>query len=665
MTQTGRSTLILGTAGHIDHGKTALVRALTGVDTDRLPQEKQRGITIDIGFAKLELPPFAFGVVDVPGHERFIKNMLAGATGIDLVLLVVAADDSIMPQTREHLTLCQLLGIPQGVVAITKADLADADQIEKVRADIAGLTRGTFLDGAPVIETSVMPNRGIDQLRLALVDAAGQVARPTLRDVFRMAIDRSFHQAGHGTVVTGTVAAGRVHVEDQVQCMPGGKLLRVRNLHCHGQRVTAAGYGQRTAINLAAIDHEDIGRGNELATPGYLRPCRYLIARVQLLESSPFPLKNRGTVRLHLGTQSLGARAEFFDRTLLEPKQTAWVQLVSSQPAVGEVNQPIVLRSESPVHTIGGGHLWWLPDDRITKQQWHDLEPTLVQLQSDDPKTRLCAAIELYGHTRRSHLDLCRDAQLTRTQVRELTRQALAEQTIMSLSSTADDRRLMHRRRWDAITKQAIKRIEALHKQAPDKAALDRSMVIATLADELDADLAELLLEQLIQDGQLTAGDQGVALKSFAATLTAAQTSLHEQVLAMAKQAGLTFLDEAKMLEQLNAARKDLKAVLSFARQQGQLVHLGQGRYIDRMTLDEAAGRLRSVITQQDGMTMAQIRDLWDTTRRYALPICEYMDAKGLTQRDGNLRRWVGPGDAPSRDATHTKHTNNQTQRPA
>ena len=316
--------LILGTAGHIDHGKTALVKALTGIDCDRLPEEKARGITIDIGFASLELGEVRIGIVDVPGHERFIKNMLAGATGIDLAMLVVAADDSIMPQTREHLEILRLLGLQHGLIALTKCDLVDATTREVVELEVRELARGTFLEKAPLVRTSAQSGAGIVELKAALAETCRHVEVRTGQEWFRMAIDRSFVVQGHGTVVTGSVTSGSVHIGDELEWQPRGQLVRVRSLQNHDRSVDEAHRGQRAAINLAGIHHQDVVRGQELATPGYLVPVRVLTVRLHCLNDVKRPIKHRLPVRFHLGTAEIIGTLALLEGDVIEPGNGVW-----------------------------------------------------------------------------------------------------------------------------------------------------------------------------------------------------------------------------------------------------------------------------------------------------------------------------------------------------
>ncbi len=327
--------LILGTAGHIDHGKTALVKALTGIDTDRLPEEKRRGITIDLGFAELPLGEFRLGIIDVPGHERFIHNMLAGATGIDLALLVVAADESIKPQTREHLEILRLLRLPAGVIALTKCDLVTDDWIALVEEDLCRLTAGTFLADAAIIHTSAVTGMGLESLKDALVQAARKATASSHRPhhgPFRMAIDRCFTVAGHGTVVTGSVLSGHAGVGKELIIEPGGLPVRMRGLENHGRPVEEVHRGQRAAVNLAGVHHDQIVRGQELAALGHLLPSTLFSVHLNLLSSAPRPLKQRSRVRLHVGAAELSASVVLLDRDVLEPGDLGFCPIVP-QPA--------------------------------------------------------------------------------------------------------------------------------------------------------------------------------------------------------------------------------------------------------------------------------------------------------------------------------------------
>src|SRR6516162_4404604 len=343
--------LILGTAGHIDHGKTSLVKALTGIDCDRLPEEKARGITIDIGFATLQVDDFRLGIVDVPGHERFVKNMLAGATGIDLALLVIAADDSIMPQTREHLEILKLLGLHHGVITLSKCDLVDETTREVVELEIRELVKGSFLEDADIVRTSAQTGEGIVELKAAIAAACKKVEARTGAEWFRMAIDRSFIVQGHGTVVTGSVTSGSLKVGDELDWQPRGEKVRVRSLQNHDKPVEEVHRGQRAAINLAGVRHEDVVRGQELATPGYLTPGRVLTVRLHCLAEMKRPIKHRVPVRFHLGTAETMAAVSLLDCDTIEPGQWGLAQMFLDEPVTAAWGQPFVLREASATQT--------------------------------------------------------------------------------------------------------------------------------------------------------------------------------------------------------------------------------------------------------------------------------------------------------------------------
>ena len=350
--------VVAGTAGHIDHGKSTLVHALTGIDPDRLKEEKERGITIDIGFAHLALgPELTLGIVDVPGHERFVKNMLAGVGGIDLVMLVIAADEGVMPQTREHLAICQLLQVPSGLVVLTKADLAEPEWLELVREDVRTALRGTFLEDRPIVPVSAKAGQGLDALRLALAELARAVPPRGTDATFRLPIDRVFTIKGFGTVVTGTVAAGRLEVDERLEVYPRGVQAKVRGIQTHGQPVVQAVAGQRAAVNLQGLERAALERGDVLAPPGLLQSTTVLDATLDLLADAASPVKPRQRVRFHAGTSEVMARVYLLDRDLLDPGQRGLVQLRLEAPVVALPRDRYVVRSFSPMITIGGGML--------------------------------------------------------------------------------------------------------------------------------------------------------------------------------------------------------------------------------------------------------------------------------------------------------------------
>ena len=389
--------VVVGTAGHIDHGKTSLVKALTGTDTDRLPEEKARGITIDLGFAFLEEPDgLTIEIVDVPGHERFVRNMLAGVGGIDLAMLVIAADEGVMPQTREHLAICSLLQIKAGLIALTKADLVEPDWLELVREDVSGVVRGTFLEGAPIVPVSSKTGQGLDDLRAVLRTLAASVPRRGTDELPRLPIDRVFTVRGFGTVVTGTLTAGALAADDRVEVYPRGAEAKIRGLQAHGRPVTSARAGQRTAINLQGLERASIARGDVVGLPGTLVPSSLVDGTLELLPDAPRPVKTRTRVRFHVGTSEIMARALLLDRAELAPGETAFARFRLEAPLVARPGDRFVVRSYSPVVTIGGGTLLDVDPPRF-KRKGPALVAHLSVLQTGSPEVVLGEHIRHVG----------------------------------------------------------------------------------------------------------------------------------------------------------------------------------------------------------------------------------------------------------------------------
>src|SRR6516164_4073185 len=428
--------LILGTAGHIDHGKTSLVKALTGIDCDRLPEEKARGITIDIGFATLDLGEARLGIVDVPGHERFIKNMLAGATGIDLAVLVIAADDSVMPQTREHLEILRLLGLRHGVIALTKCDLVDETTREVVELEVRELVQGTFLEDAPIIATSAHSGQGVPELKAAIAEVCKQVEERRGQQWFRLAIDRSFIVQGHGTVVTGSVTSGSLRVGDDVEWLPRGERVRVRSLQNHDRPVEEIHRGQRAAINLAGVHHEDVIRGQELAVPGYLVPAKVLTVRLHCLADVRKPIKHRAAVRFHIGTAEIMGTVSLLDCDAIEPGGWGLAQVFLEEPATATWGQPFVVRGASATLTLGGGQILQ-PVARKIRRRHTEILVRVELLWTGDPRERALTVAWFGGFSGFTPADLVRGAGVGPDEAPELIERLKARGDLVEVGISA------------------------------------------------------------------------------------------------------------------------------------------------------------------------------------------------------------------------------------
>lgn len=633
-------TLILGTAGHIDHGKTALVRAMTGIDTDRLPEEKQRGITIDIGFASLELGPVHLGIVDVPGHERFIKNMLAGAVGIDLALLVVAADDSVMPQTREHLAILELLGVRHGLVTITKCDRVDPAWVDLVEEEIRRLVDGTFLQDAPIVRTALRPDgppQGIDHLRDAIGSVCGQVIGQSERDVFRLPIDRAFSVQGLGTIVTGTVWSGQLRVRDEVQWHPSGKKLLVRGLQNHGQETELVEPGQRAAVNLSGVHHREIVRGHEIATPGYLASCKLLTVELQVLDDSPRAVKHRSRQRLYLGTQEVMVVVALLERSAIEPGQRGLAQLHCAEAATSAAGQPFVVRAESPLVTIGGGRVLQPQARRITRRQTSRIE-RLRALSLAKDADRAAAAIYFYGTEDWAELDLCRDAPLGIARCAAVIEQLIEAGTIKVLTGKPRRTWRIHRDVVEEAERRIVKLLEQLHTRAALRTGIERDRLIALYQAGPNVQVTEAIIEGLLERGRLSGDHHKVALAGYAPRLSTAQSRLRERILAAVYEAGLKPPKPAELARAAATDEKEVRQILTLCADEGELVPLDHDLYLHRDIEAAMREQLRGPLQETGGMTVSQIKDLLGTTRKFAVPICEHLDRTGFTRREGDLR---------------------------
>ncbi len=635
-----RSDLVIGTAGHIDHGKTALVRALTGVDTDRLPAEKRRGITIDLGFAALDLPGgHRLALVDVPGHERFIRNMLAGASGLDLALLVIAADDSVMPQTREHLEILRLLGLSGGVIALTKVDLVDSAWLALVQDEVRALAAGTFLEGAEIVATSSPSGRGIDQLKASLARLAESAPPRADSGLFRMAIDRAFTLSGHGTVVTGTVASGSLHEGAEVEWFPSGKTVRVRGLHQHNRGVPSVARGARAAINLAGVHHAEIVRGHELATPGYLHPTRVLTVEVAEVPNAPRPLRHRGRYRLHLGTAEVAATLSLLPTDPKDQAAPRLGQLLLGGPVVSVHGQPFVLREESPPTTIGGGKVL-APTGRRLRRRDLDAWARVERLRTPDPTLRLQAALAGSGLRSPSTPSLVRDTGLAIVEVSTRLEALEASGRIVSLSVGPRRSIRVLAEVATALEARALRAIARLHDASPRLAAIVRPRVASALADWSNDALVAAILDRLQSRKRIVGDSRTVALADHQPKLSQGERKLKAEIAEAYRLGGFTPPDPADWASAKAASKiatvNDLLAILV---DEERVVALGPGLFLDH---DFEAELRRRVLDRLKGpggsLTMAELRDLLGTSRKFAVPIGEYLDRIGWTTRDGDAR---------------------------
>lgn len=648
--------LILGTAGHIDHGKTALVKALTGIDGDRLPDEKRRGMTIDLGFAGLRLGELHLGIVDVPGHERFIRNMLCGAMAIDLVMLVVAASESVKPQTREHLEILKHLGIEHGVVALTKCDLVEPSWIELVEDEVRMLLADTPLRRVPILRVSSLTGQGLPELRVALSEAAEQAARSPrqhqLQAPFRLAIDRAFTVAGHGTILTGSVASGQLSVGQEVALEPGGITARVRGIESHGVAVQRVERGQRAAINLSGVPLEEIRRGDVLAAPGYLAASRRLHVELTLSPeafpgspaSEPELLKKRRktAVRAHLGTKEIQATLRW-----LEPPDSSegsaragrLAELELGEPAVCVWGQPVVIRSQSPVATLGGGRVID-PNARPLGRRTTETLPYLRELASDSPRTRLAGLYHLAGVDELDRPEVIRRGGLLEAW-EPLRTSLVAERVLESLELSPGRVQYLHAQ----VIERGMERIEQLltkhHERNRMQAVFPASGLHKIFAGG-DSRLLAAVVERMRSAGRLTVTPSGVALPGYGPQLSKPQQHLYDEIIETHRRAGCAPPSVAQITVTAATRRSAVPKLVELAIAQGHLVrvcaqwclHADVERDV-RRTLEEHFGR--------SSFAVRELRELLNVSRKYLIPLCEYLDRIGFTKREGDLRTIVGP----------------------
>lgn len=614
--------VILGTAGHIDHGKSSLVKALTGIDPDRLKEEKERGITIDLGFAYLNYPDgLTIGIVDVPGHERLVRNMLAGAAGIDMVLFVIAADEGIMPQSREHLAICNLLRIKSGLIALNKADLVEPEWLELVKEEIRDFVKGSFLEGADIIPVSAKTGLNIELLKEKIREIALRIPKKPSGGAFRLPIDRVFTLKGFGTVVTGTAISGSVKLDDQVEILPSGLKTRIRNIQSHGKPITEGVAGQRLALNLQGIEKEELERGDVVVRPDTFRPTRLLNVKIELLGNSP-PLKNRSLVHLHIWTSEAIARLILFDRDELKPGTWCLAQLRLDRDIVTSAEDRFVIRRISPLDTIGGGMVL---DPYPSRKRYPELIEDLSLLEKADLDEKIALKIkrskgfpkkELYGWINRESREI--------------------EDAVKVLKEKAEvieiDGMLFHKASIEEIKKKLIETVKEFHNKNPLKPGIQKEEL--RTAFSIEQKVFDYIIEktpEIIRDGEY------LRLREF--KTKAVDPSLKERILKEIKKGAFQPPLKEELAEIINIDSRKLDDILRLLNQEGLLERINDSFYISKESHIELFKRLKEFFSRKKEMTVADFRDMLQTTRKYAIPLLEYLDSRKVTMRVGDVRK--------------------------
>ncbi len=626
---------ILGTAGHIDHGKTLLVEALTGTNTDRLPEEKRRGMTIELGFAELVIGNICFGVVDVPGHERFVRTMVAGASGIDLALIIVAADDSVMPQTREHVDILNLLGIRHAVVAVTKIDLVDDEMVELVVEEVKELLAGTALAAAPICPVSAVSGAGVDELRQTITTTAASLQpRPSARP-FRMDVDRVFTVPGRGTVVTGSALRGSVEVGETLEVWPAAATCRVRTLQTHGAEHNSLGRGQRCAINVSNVDRANIQRGSELVTPGYLQPSPMIDVRLRCLPSCGRPLKSASIIRLGIGTVELPVRVVLLDgASRLDPGETAFAQFRSGTPLTTTYRQPFIIRDETAVRTIGGGFVLRPVARRKRRRLESELE-SLQILESGAPIDRVEQVLRAAGFIPVSDLQVCARAGVELDTIPKIIAQLKDEKRWIRMKGTdvfavpqAADDLAQRLRAW----------LERYHRGHPELPGRHVDSVLGWLERMTNRPLAKSLFETFVESKTLKLIGKFACLPAFAPELSNADEKLLAEMVEEIRAGGF----QPPALEAIKNApkgdRKRMERLATLAVALGELIQVAPKLYLHAEVERDLRKRVTQMIGQHGGVSVSLVRETLDSSRKYVIPFMEYLDRIGFTKRLDDLR---------------------------
>ena len=672
--------IIIGTAGHIDHGKTSLVKALTGIDTDRLPEEKQRGMTIDLGYAYLDLDSgHRVSIVDVPGHERFVKNMLAGATSINLVLFVIAADDGIMPQTIEHLEIINLLGIRHGLVALTKKDLVTDEWLAIVQEDIENILKGTSLEDAPIVPVSTVTGEGIETCKTIIKNLIAQIKTVTVHPhlnlphqgggiqggneyspplaggvrgggklllktcddarVFRLPIDRSFTIAGYGCVVTGPIMGGQISVEDEIEIFPIKQIVRVRGIEVTGERVDTAYAGQRAAINLSGIKSAEIKRGYELSIPGYLQPTKIVDASLRLIKNAKNPLKNRARIRFHMNTSEVMGRVILLEREQLNPGEEALCQFLLENLITTEREDRFIIRSYSPSYTIGGGRVLGYNTTRLKRFKEESLK-TLKILASGN-LSDIVEQIYLNNAIRRGERpfaptndDISRRVNIHPSVAEKIIADFVKKGILMKFSVEGKNV-IFHKTHVLSLKGRILDELKKFHKDNPLKMGLDETHLKTLLGKNLNPLLITITLSSLRNEKAIKITDNKLSLVGFQIQVPMQDKGIADKIEGLFLKAGFTPPSMEEVCTNFGAPGK---AVIPLLIEQKKIIGVEKGLCFHAMVLDKLKENLREYIKKQGPISVAQFRDLTKTSRKYAVPLLEYFDAIHFTKRTGDVR---------------------------
>lgn len=635
---------IIGTAGHIDHGKTRLIEALTGINADRLEEERRRGITIDLGFAHARIGSFEIGFVDVPGHERFVKNMLAGIGGIQFVLMVVAANESIMPQTREHFEICRLLGLRHGVVVLTKTGLVEPELVELTRLEVRDILKGSALEEIPIVAVDSVLEKGIEQLREAIEEGLSRVPfddRINSDRLFRLPIDRVFSLKGFGTVVTGTTWSGRATAEQTVQVYPSQQESRIRSIQVHGNAVQSAGAGQRTALNLTGLAKDDLTRGMMLGEPAIFHPSSILDVSLEVLGNAPAALERRTPVRFHHGSAEIIGRLFPISTPRLEPGQRGLAQIRLTSPLVACLGDRFIIRRYSPVTTIGGGLIL---DGDARKRRGPNLRSEDAQLASlqeaweKEAPSRYLSAFRYYAACQGAAGIAVRNLQARTGLSRQAVEEQLGETSDLVKMAAAD--RIVTPEALDHLENRIVSIVRRFHAANPLVDGIPKEELKEQVLRRSPGAYFNAVLLRLQEGGVIRFDTHGVSLREHAATLTGSQEELGGQILKVlgVHSKALTALPREDIATRTGTPVEAVQDVLFFLVQKGEVVRIADDLFMSATQLENLTAQLHETYSPGEAFSVSDFKDLSRLTRRLAIPLLEYLDRLRVTRRDGDTR---------------------------
>ena len=627
------SHVIIGTAGHIDHGKTSLVKALTGIETDTLPEEKSRGVTIDIGFAYWK---DNVTIIDVPGHERFVKNMVTGVCTVDLALFVVAADDGVMPQTREHLGILNLLGVSRGIVVLTKADLVEEEWLALVMEELGDLFAGTFLKDAPIVPVSSVTGLGIDRLRTLVEETIGEITERPDRGIFRLPVDRVFSVQGFGTVVTGTIISGSVKPKDELELLPAGKKVRVRGVQTHSKDVDEAFVGARAALNVSGVEVDEVTRGDILAQVGYFKSTYMIDARLHLLPDAPSGVKNRTRVHLHLGPREVLARVILLEGDELHPGESQLVQLRLEEAGVAARGDRFVIRRYSPVQTLGGGVI--LDPQPVKHRRFkEDVQVVLKDLERDDPTEVLSARLKAAGLEPRTVGVLAAEMGIADAEIEVRLKNLVEQGEVVAFTLSGRDY-YAHQTCWDRLQKSIETGLRKFHEANSLKQGARREELRALVDGRASREFFDYGVGYLIETGVIKSADSLLSLSTHTIALSPDQAHIRDLILPLLQEGGTTPTDLKALPDVLGKDAKVVQDVVSAMQGMGDLVRMDDTLLFHLDVIAEVEEKLRTYFQTHSEIDVATFRDLVGTTRKYAVPMLNYFDTNGTTIRQGDVR---------------------------